>query len=113
MPIILLPFFFANFTNSIIFLEFPEELNMEDYCINNKGEKLNLQEIFYNFCGDFDTKSKKNYNLGLFFMDRPGAEMYLSEIAKSDISFDLVNSPTSSILCSLVFQDVLVSIFPA
>lgn len=51
----------------------------------NKGEKLNLQEIFYNFCGDFDTKSKKNYNLGLFFMDRPGAEMYLTEIAKSDI----------------------------
>ena len=52
----------------------------------DEGKKLNLQESFYNFCGDFSTKSKKNYNLGLFFMDRKGAEMYLTEIAKSDIS---------------------------
>jgi hypothetical protein len=44
-----------------------------------------LKSLLYNFCGNFDTLSEKNSQLGLFFLSKDDAELYLQEIAQSDI----------------------------
>jgi hypothetical protein len=50
----------------------------------NNETKPNIERKIYDFCGVFDTKARDNSRLGLFFMDRQAAEVYLKEIAKSD-----------------------------
>jgi hypothetical protein len=44
-----------------------------------------IKGLLYNFCGNFDTLSEKNSQLGLFFLSKSDAELYLQEIAQSDV----------------------------
>ena len=43
-----------------------------------------FKESLYTFCGSFDPLADSTKQLGLFFMSRKDAEMYLTEIAKID-----------------------------
>lgn len=60
--------------------------------LNGQGEIVlatstdtkNIVGSTYNFCGNFDTTIDKGTQLGLFFMSKEDAEIYLQEIAKSD-----------------------------
>jgi hypothetical protein len=44
----------------------------------------NLHKTAYEFCGSFDSLVQTNTQLGLFFVSRADAEVYLNEIAKLD-----------------------------
>jgi|MDSW01.1.fsa_nt_gb hypothetical protein len=44
-----------------------------------------LNERLNDFCGDVGNQALKSYRLGLFFFDRETAELYVKEIAKSDL----------------------------
>lgn len=46
--------------------------------------KPTLHEAAYNVCGNFDSFTERSKQLGLFFMSKNDAEVYLQEIAKSD-----------------------------
>jgi hypothetical protein len=50
-----------------------------------KNLKSFLNEKVYDFCGAFDSSVEKRQQLGLFFMSRLDAEMYLKAAAQSDI----------------------------
>ena len=43
-----------------------------------------LNKVAYDFCGNFDPVIERVSKLGLFFMDKRDAEVYLNSIAKSD-----------------------------
>ena len=44
----------------------------------------NINTVLYKFCGSFDPITEDTSQLGLFFMSRKDAEIYLQEIARSD-----------------------------
>ena len=44
-----------------------------------------LNEKLNDFCGDVSNQALNSYRLGLFFFDRETAELYVKEIAKSDL----------------------------
>ena len=44
-----------------------------------------LNEKLNDFCGDVGNQALNSYRLGLFFFDRETAELYVKEIAKSDL----------------------------
>ena len=44
----------------------------------------NIKSNLYNFCGSFDPLAEKSSQLGLFFMSKEDAELYLNEIARFD-----------------------------
>lgn len=48
------------------------------------SDTTNIKRTAYDFCGSFDPLVEKNTQLGLFFMSRNDAEVYLKEIAKLD-----------------------------
>ena len=55
----------------------------------NSTDSLNsatptVAQVTYDFCGNFDQSMERNKQLGLFFMSKDDAEVYLNEIAKFD-----------------------------
>jgi hypothetical protein len=48
------------------------------------SKSQSLQSTAYEFCGEFDSLVENNPKLGLFFMSRRDAEIYLNEIARLD-----------------------------
>ena len=51
----------------------------------DKEKKTFLIENLYNYCGAFGSQAIENYSFGLFFLDRDTAELYLKEVANSDL----------------------------
>ena len=51
----------------------------------DKEKNTLLIENLYNYCGAFGSQTIENYSLGLFFLDRDTAEIYLKEVANSDL----------------------------
>ena len=49
-----------------------------------KSQSPDLQSSLYQFCGSFDPIIERDMQLGLFFLSRNDAEVYLQEIAKMD-----------------------------
>ena len=61
-------------------------LNKSENFIKDKSPGSYLTQHAYDFCGAFDTYVEKRPQLGFFFFAREDAEIYLEEIAKTDIS---------------------------
>lgn len=51
---------------------------------STSSNTTNIKKTTYDLCGTFDPLAEQNTQLGLFFMSRDDAEVYLNEIAKSD-----------------------------
>ena len=64
-----------NGQGNIVLANSTDQLN-----VNTTNIKSNL----YNFCGSFDPLAEKSSQLGLFFMSKEDAELYLNEIARFD-----------------------------
>jgi hypothetical protein len=56
-----------------------------------------IEESIYDFCGAFDSRFTRNKKLGLFFMEKADADMYMKEIAK--VNVDGVKTSGLSIHC--------------
>ena len=58
--------------------------------LGNSTDQINknttsISNLLYNFCGSFDPLAENSSQLGLFFMSKSDAELYLQEIARSDV----------------------------
>ena len=60
-------------------------LNKPSNGLAQKNLNSLLNENVYDFCGGFDSKVEKRQQLGLFFLSRSDAEVYLKAVAQADI----------------------------
>ena len=60
-------------------------LNKPSNDLAQKNLNYLLNENVYDFCGGFDSKVEKRQQLGLFFLSRLDAEVYLKSVAQADI----------------------------
>ena len=80
---------------ALFFAEIPvyiKQLGQDEIVLANSFNKVStttnsplLNERLNDFCGDVGNQALKSYRLGLFFFDRETAELYVKEIAKSDL----------------------------
>lgn len=55
--------------------------------LSSSGNSDNiLKTVVYDYCGSFDSSLEKRQQTGFFFMNRLDAEIYLQEIARSDMN---------------------------
>jgi len=60
-------------------------LNKPAAVVGSNNINTYLNKIVYNFCGAFDSNTESRNKLGFFFLNPSDAEVYLEEIAKTDI----------------------------
>lgn len=60
-------------------------LSKTNNALKPKNTQTFIDQTVYETCGAFDSDVEKQQQLGFFFMSRDDAEIYLQEVAKSDI----------------------------